>query len=125
MDHEDERSRGRLRHRNEVLLGVEGHLRVQVRIDGHFRRRSQEERVAVGRGLGHEVRADVAAGAGLVVDDDLLLPQRREALAERAGHHVGGAAGREWHDDPDGLLRKGGVGRHCEEAGDERGGECA
>ena len=48
-----------------------------MRVDHHRAVEPEQQRVAVGRRLRDELRADVAARAGAVVDDDLLP----EALA--------------------------------------------
>jgi hypothetical protein len=40
---------------------------------------AQHQRVPVGRRLRDQLRCDRAAGAGLVLDDDLLVPDRRQA----------------------------------------------
>src|SRR5262245_3209982 len=52
-----------------------------------------------------DLRSDVAAGAGAVVDHDLLFPCVRHALAKHSGKRVGGAPGRKGHDEADRLLR--------------------
>ena len=49
-------------------------------------------RVAVGRRLGDGVDAEVAAGAGLVVDDEGPAGRRGDLLARLAGNDVGAAA---------------------------------
>jgi len=43
-----------------------------VRVDDHRAVEPEEQRVAVGRSLRHRLRADVAARAGAVLDQDLL-----------------------------------------------------
>ena len=48
-----------------------------------------------------------AAGAGAVIDDELLAERRCQALGNHAGLHVGAAAGRIGHDDPHRPLRPG------------------
>ena len=78
----------------------------QVRLDrgvGGERRRQQAERVAVGRRLRDQRRADRAAGAGLVLDDHRHLPGVREALAELAREGVVRAARRVRNHDRDRL----------------------
>jgi len=79
-------------------------------------------------GIGGNLGGKRRAGAGPVVDIDLLSELVREALTDEAAHDVGRAARREWHDQPDwtdgiGLL---GAGRprcryhgHCD--GEMRG----
>jgi hypothetical protein len=39
----------------------------------------QHQRVAIGRGLGHGGRADLPAGAGLVLDDHVLAQRLAQA----------------------------------------------
>ena len=59
----------------------------------------REQRVAVGLGVGGELRADRAGGAGLGLDHDRLLEDRLEHGGKRPADHVDGAAGRERIDD--------------------------
>jgi hypothetical protein len=68
---------------------------------------AHQERVAVGRGLGDDLRAEVAARAGAVLDDDLLAEPHRELRREDAADDVGGAAGRERDDHRDDLVGPG------------------
>lgn len=49
----------------------------------------------------HKLRADGAVGAAAVVDHDRLLQTCLERNLERPRHDVGGAAGREGHDEAD------------------------
>src|ERR1700694_3199168 len=51
--------------------------------------------------------ADIAAGAGLVLDEELLAELLAELLSEQARHDVGWAARRERHDDAHGMARIG------------------
>ncbi len=89
---EDVRHAGDERDRREVLDRVVGHLRIQRRIDRLRADRSHQQRVAVGRRLGDEIGAQVAAGAGLVLDDEALAEGLGELGRERAGEDVGRAA---------------------------------
>ena len=52
------------------------------------------------------LRADVAAGAGLVLDHDRLVPALAQLLADDARQHVDAGAGRERHDDEDRAVGK-------------------
>ena len=60
-----------------------------------------QQRVAVGLGVGGELRADRAGRAGLGLDHHRLLDDRLEHRRERTADHVGGAAGRERIDEGD------------------------
>ena len=88
--------------RREVLLEVVGQLLVDAGGDGVVHR-AHQQRVAVGLGLGHVVGAQRGAGAGLALDDHGLAEALRQLLGQRARQHVGGAAGREGHDQADRL----------------------
>ena len=79
--------------------GSNGSLRVDRGADRQRADVAQQQRVAVGRRLGHEVGAEVAVGAGLVLDDHGLLERLRQRLADGAGDDVGRAARRVGHDD--------------------------
>src|SRR5690606_8779949 len=63
---------------------------------------AKQQRIAVRFGLGDQRGTDVAAGTGLVVNDNRLaqLPAQRRAHGTR--HLVDGAAGGERHDQGDG-----------------------
>ena len=92
------RERARLRHqlgdRRDVGLGVVGQLGEQQRVDGERPADADPDGGAVGRGLGHRVGADVAAGAGLVVDDERLAELFLQMVGDQAGDHVGRRARR-------------------------------
>ena len=57
------------------------------------------ERVAVGRGLGDQFGADIVAGAGLVLDDELLAELLAQPISDNARDDVGRSAGRIADDD--------------------------
>jgi hypothetical protein len=63
-------------------------------------------RVAVGRRRGHRLRADHAAGAGLVLDDDRLIELLGELLAHDPSDHVAGASRRIGNDELDRARRE-------------------
>ena len=95
----------------EVALDLEGDVAHQRGHGGHADV-VQQQGVAVGGGLGDLVRADRAAGAGGVVDhDDRAAQGLAHGFGQVARHAVGGAAGGERHDDGDGLVLDGEVGR--------------
>ncbi|MPM72283.1 hypothetical protein SDC9_119256 [bioreactor metagenome] len=101
---------GQHAHGREVLDRVIAELAVQRLVGGHADG-GNHQRVAVGRGLGHEVGADVAARAGAVLDDEGLAQRARGLLAQGAGDGIHGAARREGHDPANGLARPVGLGR--------------
>jgi hypothetical protein len=76
---------------------IDVHL-VDVRIAAHGVGRNQD-RVAIRRAFRRGLHADVAVGAGLVLDDNLLTQAARQMLADQARTHVGRAAGRKRHDE--------------------------
>ena len=104
MHHQRLRNGAEPADRHEVLRLV-GELAIKERIDSERRFRSREERVAVGRGLGYRLGADLRVGTALILDDDLLAPHLGEPLAHRTRDHVGRAASGQRHDDPHGLCR--------------------
>src|SRR5262249_59168817 len=55
--------------------------------------------------LGSRLDPDVAVGAGLVLNDDLLMQAARQALTDEARRHVGRAAGRKRHDEANRAAR--------------------
>ena len=101
---------GRLhQHRDvvEVLGGVVGHCLHQMRRDHQRAQRGHQEGLAVRRGALDLRRADRAGRAGPVVDHEGLVEALLQPGAERARHHVGGAARREGHQQRDRLGRPG------------------
>ena len=110
------RGRGE-RDRREILDRVVGHLLVEHGIERQRARRHQEG-VAVGRGARDALDADHVAGAGAVLDEELLLERLGEMLGHDARDDVGAAGGRGGHDDAHGAggpglrLRLGG--ERCE-----------
>ncbi|MCY1530033.1 hypothetical protein D9M68_652070 [compost metagenome] len=71
---------------------------------------AHQQRVAIGRGLSHEFRADLAARAGLVLHDHALSQIVAKVLRIDARGGVGRAAGRKRHNHAHGF-RGPGVGR--------------
>ena len=92
--HQHDRHRRDQADRREVALHVERRLDAERRIDRDLVRCDQQ-RVAVGRRARHDIGADVAARARLVVDHDGLVEDLRQARCERAGEDVVAAAWRE------------------------------
>ena len=66
---------------------------------------SQEQRIAIRRGIGHRLRADRATGTTAVVDDELLAQSFRELLREQTRHDVIRTPGRKRHDHAHWLVR--------------------
>ena len=103
-DHE--RNRREHGHGFEILQRIERQLRVEADVGRKRSGGADTERVAVGRGLGHQGQADVAAGARPVVDDDLLAQAFIEARHQHADHGVGASAWRKGDDHADRLVGK-------------------
>ena len=93
-------------HRHEVLLRVVGKLGVKPRVERDVRQRPQQQRVAVGRRLGHRLGADQGAGAGAVLDHHRLTQQRAELVGNLSRDAVEAAAGRLRHDEFQRPVRK-------------------
>ena len=104
------------RHHQHVLRGADQHHRLEVahriealvRRDGDVHRqrlRAEMQRVAVGRRLRGLRRADIAAGAGAVLDHDLLAPHLAELRGDDARQRIERAAGPEGDDHADGFVR--------------------
>ena len=92
--------------RCEILVRIVGIVGVKARIDHEARTRHQDRR-AVGRGTGDLGHADIAAGAGTVLDIELLAEALRQLVGQQPRHEVARAAGGERRDD---LHRMGGIG---------------
>ena len=122
MHHQHARLPAEQRDGFEVVDRLVGKLLVERSAD-RIGLRGKQQRVAVGWRLGDEVGADGRPGAGLVLDDDLLLQLLGQFLRDRAGRAVDGAAGRKRHDHldrPAGILLRVG-GREGQPAGEQRG----
>jgi hypothetical protein len=89
--------------RHEILLGIVRDRRIEARIH-HERIDRHQQVLAIGRRPRCGLRADVAAGAGLVLDDDRMIPALPQFLAEDAREQVRSRARREGDVEPDWLL---------------------
>ncbi|MNS82909.1 hypothetical protein D3C72_1166690 [compost metagenome] len=103
----------------QFLAGVVWQLRIQELIVENRLGQRDADRVAIGRCLGHHIRADHAGRARAVLDDDRLAQALAHVVGERAGDDVGGAARGEWQDEGDravgvGRLRGRGLGEACQ-----------
>ena len=58
-----------------------------------------DQRVAVGRRLGNDIRADDAVGARAVINNDVLAQLPVELRRQPARDHIGAAAHGKGHDD--------------------------
>ena len=94
------------RHRHQVVH-LERHLLVDMRIHRDQRIGTEQPGVAVGRGARDLGGAEVAAGAGLVVDDDRLLQRDLHLLGRLAHDDVARPAGRKRQHDANRPLRPG------------------
>ena len=92
-------------HRCEIARKIPRQIRYQRGVDRGGSARD-EQRVTVSGRLGRRLGADVAAGAGPILDDEWLAEDLRHFRRHRARDDVRAAAGREWHDDPDRLGRE-------------------
>ncbi|MNK86304.1 hypothetical protein D3C87_1062120 [compost metagenome] len=99
--------------RQQIAAGLVARIGVEKLIDGQDARGAEQQRLAIGRGLGHHGGADIAARARAVLDDDRLLERNRQALGQQASDHVGRSAGREGHDQRDRTLRIRRIGGAC------------
>jgi hypothetical protein len=79
--HHDERIAPDGADRRYVTDEIERQMRIERRVD-QIRRGDEKQRVAVGRRAGDRLRGDVGAGAGTVLDDEILAEPRRQPLAE-------------------------------------------
>src|SRR5678816_1064930 len=104
MYDEHVRDRSEKQDGRKVLDRIERQFRIQERID-RVRERRLEQRIAVGRCFGDDLRGDVAARAGPDVHDHLLAPFLGELLRDGACGNVARAARRETDDEADGLAR--------------------
>ena len=103
--HDDDVCAGREQaHRRKVAREIVRRLRLQARVD-HVRGARHEKRIAVGRRVRGDFRAEVAARAGAVVDHELLPEAFGHLLDDDARHDVDGAARRGRDEDAHGSRR--------------------
>jgi hypothetical protein len=102
---DDKRYAGQRGQRSEALLRIPGQSLVQARVDRMGAYETEQPGVAVRRGLGDKIVADVAAGTRTVVDEYLLAPAIGQLLADDARQRVGGTAWRLRHHQPDRTCR--------------------
>ena len=110
MHHQRVRRGGDPPDRGEILARVVADVGVQVRADRRACRCSQARWCSRRVRTSQRARADGAACAGAVVDDDLLAERFAELVADRADDDRGAAAGRERDDQRDrpvGKIRRG------------------
>ena len=85
---QDQRLLGDQRHRREIAGGVVGRLEVHQLHLGVRRFTAEQQLIAVGIGTGDARRAGHAAGAGHILDDDLLAEESVTAPRHRPGPNV-------------------------------------
>ena len=88
----------------KVVDRVEAEFGVQAGTDGVGLRR-QQQRVAVGGRLGHQLAADGGSCTGPVVDNDLLLQALAQLLGDDARGPIHRTAGRKRHHDANRPIR--------------------
>ena len=93
-----------MRDRLKIALGVIRQLGVKLGVTGVIAQ-CQQQRVAVGRRLGHDLRADDRGGSGPVVDQHLLRPLSRQPVGDKTRDQVGAAPRRERHHHANRLVR--------------------
>lgn len=100
---------GRIRHdrdRGKVLQRAVIQVGIQCRRTREAARVHQQQIQAVGIGLGHEGRPDVAVGTRAVLDQHRLAPCLGQVLRHQARQYVRGAARGIGHDDAHRLGRE-------------------
>ena len=118
--HHHLRSFGDDRHRHQILRGIEGHGAIEELIDGHHAVGDHRQRVAIGRGLRHLIRADIAAGTGTIVDGRGLAGALADIFGDDTAEIVGRPTGRIRNDDADLFRGPGFVRLRHSHAWDER-----
>src|SRR4029079_13159891 len=105
MHHQRVRRGGDPPDRGEVLAWIVADVGIEVWPDRQGAGVAEPDGVAVGSGLCHTVAADGPAGAGAVVDHDLLAERLAELVADRADDDGGAAARPEGNDPRDRTVR--------------------
>jgi hypothetical protein len=84
IHHHYERSLTDARDRHDVLDEIETEIVIERRIDG-IRRAGHQQRVTIGRRMSDQLGAEIAGGAGAVVDDNRLAQALGQPLRDKAG----------------------------------------
>lgn len=92
--------------RREILQRIVGQLLVERLVRGQRAGGAHQQGVAVRGGVRGRRGADIAAGAGAVVDHEGLSERGRHAVEQDARDHVAGAAAGKRHEH---LDRAGGI----------------
>ena len=109
-------------HRREITHGIIGELGIEPHIEGHVGDAAQQQRIAIGRGLGGDVRAHQGAGARAILHDHRLAEQGLQPIRHHAGHRVETTPGGLGNDDLDRMIGK--ILRPRREREDERPAHC-
>ena len=80
---------GEIEHRDEIDQRIEDERVLEERLDDEISPRADHQRVSVGGRFHHVFDGDVARGARLVLDHDLLAELPREALGGEAPEDIG------------------------------------
>jgi hypothetical protein len=123
MDDEHVRNARQHRHRDEVPVHVVGQVVEDVRVHGQRAHMTQDQRVPVGRGLGHLGHRWNSGTAALVVDEHRLAELPAQLLRHGARDDLARAAGGEGHDEADRPGRPAGLREGRTGQGQRRGGE--
>ena len=114
--HHDARGFGGERNRNEIALRRHLQFGKEMRVDRDRADIAEEQRVAVRRRARRQLHADIAGGAGSVVDHQRLAERLFHRRLDQPDGEIGGAARGERHDDVDrprrivcGVLSRGGA----------------
>ena len=113
MHRQHVRRAAEIRDMREIAHRVIADVLVHRRPDHDDRDAGYHQRIAVGLGTGDRFGHRDAATARPVLDDERLAERLAQRLAVEPRRSVGGAAGRERHDDAHGR-----VGHSCAEADD-------
>ncbi len=101
IDHHHDRRPAQIGDVGEVLDRIVARIGIDDRRDHMRRDAGDHEGVAVGLHMGRLLRADDAAGARLVLDEELLLESLGQLFGDDAAKGIGAAARREGRDDLD------------------------
>ena len=99
--------RSNQRHMRKVPHRVIRHGLHQIGHDGQWAGETEQERVAIGRGLSHDVGADQSGGAGAIINDDLPAEQFGQRRRHHACNDIIRSARRRRRDHADRTLRIG------------------
>ncbi|KAG1254438.1 hypothetical protein G6F65_017042 [Rhizopus arrhizus] len=103
--HQDDRQVHQRGHHRQIAERLVRQVLVQRRVQRQGAHACRHQRIAVRRGAGRFLRGDDSGGAGAIFHHHRLAQRVAHVLGDDAGRQVAAAAGAEWHQPADRMVR--------------------